>query len=63
LGHDLLDVFLLVHEAILLLVNILVVVVILIGVVIHVGVVILLTLGAVSDEVGGVTALKAAREF
>jgi hypothetical protein len=54
LGHDLLDVFLLVHEAILLLVNILVVVVILIGVVI------LLPLGAVSDEVGGVIALKAA---
>jgi hypothetical protein len=55
LGHDLLDVLLLlVPEVILLLVVILVVVVVLIGVVI------LLLLGAVVDEVGGVTALKTA---
>jgi hypothetical protein len=54
LGHDLLDVLLLVPEAILLLVVILVVVVV------FVGVIILLRLGAVDDEVGGVTALESA---
>jgi hypothetical protein len=53
LGHDLLDVLLLlVPETFLLLVVVLVVVVILVGVVI------LLPLGTVSDEVGGVTALE-----
>jgi hypothetical protein len=60
LGHDLLDVLLLVPEAILLLVVILVAVVILVGVVVPIGVVKLLPLGAASDEVGGVTALVAA---
>jgi hypothetical protein len=54
LGHDLLDVPLLVPEAILLLIVILIVVVILVGVVV------LLPLGAVDDEVGGVTTLEAA---
>jgi hypothetical protein len=54
LGQDLLDVLLLVPEAILLLVVILVVVVV------FVGVIVLLRLGAVDDEVGGVTALESA---
>jgi hypothetical protein len=67
LGHGLLDVLLLlVPEAILLLVVVLVVVVVLIvivvlvGVVVLIGVVVLLPLGAVSDEVSGVIALKIA---
>jgi hypothetical protein len=63
LGHDILDVLLLVPEAILLLVVILVVVVVLVGVVILVRVVKLLPLGLVNDEVGGVTTLKTAQEF
>jgi hypothetical protein len=55
LEHDLLDVLLLVvSEAIFLLVVILVVVVVLVGVVV------LLPLGIVSDEVGGVATLEAA---
>jgi hypothetical protein len=55
MGHDLLDVsLLLVPESILLLVVILVVIVVLVGVVI------LLPNGVVDDEVGGVTTLKAA---
>jgi hypothetical protein len=55
LRHDLLDVLLLVvPEAIFLLVVILVVVVVLVGVVV------LLPLGIVSDEVGGVATLEAA---
>jgi hypothetical protein len=58
LGHDHLDVLLLlVSEIILLLVVILVVV--LIAIVVLVGVVILLPLGAVGDKVGGVAALEA----
>jgi hypothetical protein len=60
LGHDLLDVPLLVSEAILLLVVILIVVVILVEVVVLVGVVVLLPLGAFGDEVGGATALEIA---
>jgi hypothetical protein len=60
LGHGLLDVLLhVVAEAILLLVVIVFAVVILVGVVL-IGVVVLLPLGAVGDEVGGVTTLEAA---
>jgi hypothetical protein len=59
LGHDLLDVpLLLVSEGILLLVVVLVI--ILVVVVILVRVVVLLPLGAVGDEVGGVATLEAA---
>jgi hypothetical protein len=61
LGHDLLELLLLlVPEAILLLVVTLVAGVVLDGVVVLVGGVELLPLGAVGDEVGGVTALEAA---
>jgi hypothetical protein len=64
-GHDLLDVLLLlVSEAILLLLVVLIVilvaVVILVAIVILVGVVVLLPLGAVGDNVGGVTTVEAA---
>jgi hypothetical protein len=48
---------------ILLLVVVFVVVVVLLGVVVLVGVVILFPLGAVGDEVGGVTALEVAPRF
>jgi hypothetical protein len=58
LGHGLLDVLLLLVPEAILLVVVLVVVVILVVVVVLVGVVILLPLGAVGDEVSGVTALE-----
>jgi hypothetical protein len=57
-GHDLLELLLLVPEAVLLLVVAHAIVVPL-GVVILVGGVELLPLGAIDDEVGGVTALEA----
>jgi hypothetical protein len=62
MGHHLLELLLLllVPEAVLLLAIILVVGVVLVVVVVLVGRVKLLSLGAVSDEVGGVTALEAA---
>jgi hypothetical protein len=62
LRHDLLKLLLLllVPEAVLLLAFALVARVILIGVIVLVGVVELLSLGAASDEVGSVAALKAA---
>jgi hypothetical protein len=63
LGHNLLKILLLdvVSEAVLLVV-VLVARVILVGVVILVGGVKLLPLGAIGDEVSGVTTLKAASE-
>jgi hypothetical protein len=60
LGHHLLELLLLVFEAVLILVVALVTGLILDVVVVLVGGVKLLPLGAVGDEVGGVTALKAA---
>jgi hypothetical protein len=62
LGHDLLEllILLLVSKAVLLLVVVFVAVIVLVGVLILVGWVELLSLWAVRDEVGGVTALKAA---
>jgi hypothetical protein len=60
LGHHLLELLLLVFEAVLILVVALVTGLILDVVVVLVGGVELLPLGAVGDEVGGVTALKAA---
>jgi hypothetical protein len=60
LGHHLLELLLLVFEAVLILVIALVTRLILDVVVVLVGGVELLPLGAVGDEVGGVTALKAA---
>jgi hypothetical protein len=61
LGHDLLELLLLVvSKAVLLLVITLVVVVILVGLVVLVGGVKLLALGAIDDEVSDVIALEAA---
>jgi hypothetical protein len=59
LRHDLLELLLLVSEAVLLVVA-LVVVVVLVGVVILVGGVERLTLGAINNEVSGVTTLEEA---
>jgi hypothetical protein len=59
LGHDLLDVLLLVVSEVILLLAV-VLAIILVDVVVLVGEVILLPLGAVDDEVGGVTTLEAA---
>jgi hypothetical protein len=60
-GHDLLELlFLVVSEAVHLLIVVLVAEVVPIGIVVLIGGVELLPLGAVGDEVGGITALEAA---